>query len=123
MADATQTNRTGEFLLSEASGTRSRDSGTVVSGQNLLAGTVVGIVTASGKYAAYDNDAVDGTATAVGVLFADCDASAGDQLATFVVRDAELVKDKLVWGSGVTTDGEKTAAYDDLAAVGVIARD
>lgn len=123
MADTTQTNRTGEFLLSQANGTRSFEKVTVVSGQDLTSGTVVGVITASGKYAAYDNDAVDGTATAIGILYGDCDATAGDTPATVVVRDAEVTKTKLVWGAGVTTTGEKTAAYDDLAAAGVIARD
>ena len=39
---------------------------------------MVGKITASGKYTAYDNDAVDGSQAAVGILLFDCDASGGD---------------------------------------------
>jgi hypothetical protein len=52
---------------------------TVVSGQTLVAGTVLGRITASGKYAAYSDVAVDGTETAVAILGAACDASAADE--------------------------------------------
>ncbi len=54
---------------------------TVVSGQTLAAGTVLGRITASGKYAAYDDDVdpADGTETAVAILGAACDASTGDE--------------------------------------------
>ena len=48
MATLTESTHAGEFLVSEANGCRSRDTGTVVSGQDLVAGAVVGIVTASG---------------------------------------------------------------------------
>jgi hypothetical protein len=44
MASLLETSHAGEFLLSEAPGGRSRDSITVLSGQNLAAGAVVGRV-------------------------------------------------------------------------------
>ena len=46
----TEATRAGEFLLSEANGTRSRESVTVTGG-SYPAGQVLGKVTASGKYA------------------------------------------------------------------------
>jgi len=55
---------------------------TVASGEGVLeAGTVLGKVTASGKYAAYDNAASDGTQTAVAILADKVDATSSDQLA------------------------------------------
>lgn len=53
----------------------------IASGQTLAAGTVLGRITASGKYAAYDDDIAvpDGTETAVAILSAACDASAADE--------------------------------------------
>lgn len=121
MADATQTNRASEFIISEC-GSICYEQITVVSGQNLKAGEVVGIITASGKVASYDNDAVDGKEIAVGLIYEDCDATAGDTQATILTRLAEVSKDKIIWGAAVTTQAEKDAAYADLNARFVIVR-
>ena len=94
----------------------------MASGQNLKAGTVVGKVTATSKYVAYDDDAVDGSQTAAGVVLEAVDASAADALVTMIARDAEVITEKLQWGAAVTTQGEKDAAVVDLAALGIIAR-
>ena len=50
----------GEFLVSEGNGRISRETITMLSGQNLQAAAVLGKVTASGKYKALDPAAVDG---------------------------------------------------------------
>lgn len=104
----------GEFILSEANGDRSREEITVVSGQDLAAGTVVGIITASGKYSAYDNGNADGTETAAGVLYAAVDASAADTAGVVIVRDAEVDSSMLT--------GSDANGVTDLAALGVIVR-
>jgi hypothetical protein len=122
MATVTKTAGAGEFIVSKANGTRSIDTVTVLSGQVLEAGTVIGKVTASGKYKAYDNDAADGTQTATGIVVDSVDATGGDTLAAVLVRDAEVDQSKLKWGAAVTTQGEKDAAYVDLAALGIIFR-
>ena len=51
------------FSAIQANGYRSRENIVVASGQNLVAGAVVGKITASSKYAVYDNaiDPVNGT--------------------------------------------------------------
>lgn len=109
----TEATRAGEFLLSEANGTRSRESVTVTGG-SYPAGQVLGKVTASGKYAAYDGDATDGTEVAAGVLYDAVDASTADATGVAIVRDAE-VKGALL----TDNDADGTA---DLAAVGIIVR-
>lgn len=106
----------------EAESGYSRKDVTIASGQNLAIGTVVGRITASGKVAAYDNDATDGTQTAVGVLIAAIDASAGDKPGTIIARHAVLAKQALVFGAGVTTQAEKDAAFADLEAAGIVCR-
>ena len=64
MATYTEPARPLEFLVSEGNGQISRDQIVLVSGAGaLVAGRVLGKVTASGKYKAYDNTASDGTAT------------------------------------------------------------
>lgn len=118
-----ETNYAGEFLLSQAPGQLSFDKATLAAGQNLKAGTVLGKLTTGGNLSAYDNDASDGTQTAVAILYADVDASAAATPCTVVARLAEVALQKLVWGAAVTTNAEKTAAYADLAALHIIVRE
>ncbi|MNF74567.1 hypothetical protein D3C84_566050 [compost metagenome] len=105
----------GEFLLSEANGTRSREEITLAAtGAVLPAGQVLGRVTASGHYAAYDPDATDGSEAAAAVLWAPVGISVNPQRSVGIVRDAELKRALL---TGLDTDAE-----DLLAAFGIIAR-
>ena len=114
---------TGAFLKSEGPGHISRDTITVKSGAGVvLAGTVLGKLTADSKYVPYDNDAATGEEVADAILLADVDATSADVQAVGIVRVAEVWTDRLIWGAAVTTEGEKTAALADLAANLVIAR-
>lgn len=119
MDPITEGNHPGEFLLSEDNGTMSREKVTIASGQVLDAGAVLGKISSGGKYAQYDNDANDGTETAVAILFAAVDASDGDVEATVIARGAEVKADALVWQSS----DEVTAGIADLLAVGILVRD
>lgn len=111
----TEARRTGEFLLSESNGTRSREEVTIAAAASaMVAGTVLGKITASGKYVAYDNAASDGSEVAVGVLYAGVQDSAADQKATVIARDAEVAEIRLT--------GIDSAGKADLAAVGIIVR-
>jgi|SRR5690554_5402896 len=109
----TEATRAGEFLLSEANGTRSRASITVTGGA-YPAGQVLGIVTASGSYAAYDDTAEDGTEVAAGVLYDAVDASTADATGVAIVRDAEV--------KGALLTDNDAAGTADLAAAGIIVR-
>ena len=124
MATLTETQHAGEFIISEASGTRSRETITVLSGQDLSAGAVVGKVASgagSGKYKEYNPANVDGSETAVGVLFDGVDASAADKAGVIMARDAEVTSADLQWFSGATS-GQKTTGESELATLGIIAR-
>jgi len=112
----------GEFLISEGEGSISRDAIVVASGKGILeAGAVLGKITASGKYAAYNNAAADGTQTAVGVLYAKVDATSADASAVAITRLAEVKNDLLVYLSGQDA-ASKTDAIADLKLVNIIAR-
>lgn len=111
----------GEFLVSTANNSRSFEKATVASGQDLKAGHVLGVVTASGEYSEYDPANVDGTETAVAVLYDNVDASGGAVEATIVTRDAEVNGAELVWFADAT-DNEKATGKSELADVGIIAR-
>jgi len=111
----------GEFVVSEANKTRSRATVTIVSGQTLKAGHVLGKVTASGKFAEYDPGNADGTETAVAVLFDAVDATGGDAEGVAIVRDAEVNSGELEWFDSASA-AQKTTGEGELAAVGIIAR-
>lgn len=124
MVALTEGQHAGEFVLSEANGKRARENVTVTVGATttFAAGSVLGKITASGKYILYDEAAVDGSQTAAAVLYDNVVNDAGapaDFTAVAIVRDAEVRKDDLQWKAGVDEAGGIT----DLAALGVIARD
>lgn len=110
-----------EFVVSEASGTRSRDTATLVSGQNLDAGTVLGKITASGKLTQFNQDGADGSETAMAILAYPCDASGADATCVIVARDAEVNAAELAWPNDIEA-GEKATAITQLAAAGIIVR-
>lgn len=112
----------GGFMLTPAEAI-SKDVVTLVSGAGALkAGTVLGKITASGKYNAYDNDAATGIEVAKAILYQDTDATSADTEATVVSRLAEVHGARLVWGAAVTTQGEKDEAIVDLATAFIIVR-
>ena len=58
---------------------------TIVSGQNLAAGALLGKITSGGKYTEWTSGASDGSQTVAAILVDACDASDGDTLATVYV--------------------------------------
>jgi len=106
---------TGEFLLSEGNGSISREEVTIAAAAGaLVPGTVLGKITTSGKYVAYNNAAADGSEVAAAVLYAAAPDLAVDQDAVVIARQAEVI--------GAELTGLDTPAKADLAAVGIIVR-
>lgn len=127
MSAITERKHTGEFIISEANGQRSRDAVTVTvaNATTLEAGMVLGKLTATGKYVPYDNSGSDGSESAAGVLYGELvndGVAPADFDGVVVNSDAEIRKADLQWASGLV-DADKDAAYVDLAAVGIKARD
>ena len=112
----------GDLLKFEAPNLYSRDRVTVASGQNLPLGTVLGIVTACGKYKQIDPSAEDGTQVAAGVLLQGCDATLADRDNGLVVARHAIVSDHaLQWPEAITA-AEKASAIAQLKALGVLVR-
>lgn len=118
MTTFTEGQHAGEFLISEAAGTRSRETVTILSGQNLSAGAVLA-VNGDGKYLEIDPDASDGTETAAAVLYDAVDATDGDAEGVAIVRDAEVRQSSLQWP---VDSNIEALGLVDLAALGIIAR-
>lgn len=113
-------NRNAEFIISEAEHYRSRDVGTVVGGVSpgLVAGTVLGQLTAGGNLVPYDKDAVTGAEDIVGVLYQE---AIGTVERTYIIRASQVKADKLVWGDGYS-GGEIATGEAALLALGIIVR-
>ncbi len=121
MAVSTQEKQLTDVLQYEDNCEFTREKITVVSGQNLTVGDVVGKITASGKYAIYDNAAADGTEVAAGVLLFSVDASAADQDGVILARGPAIVKDTgLGWNA--QAQGAIDAGLADLDTLNIIAR-
>ena len=121
MPTLTEGRHAGGFLVWEAFRDYCREVVTIASG-TLEPGTVLGKITASGKYAAHDPDATDGTETAVAVLWGKADASGGDVPAVALVRGPAIVNRHDLVFAGTPSELEITAAHAALAAAGILVR-
>jgi hypothetical protein len=120
MSTLTEPLRNTGFILSEGNGSISREQGTIASGNNLAAGTVLA-VNGAGKLVPLAPAAIDGTEVPVGILYAATDAATAEQKCTILSRLAEVVGDRLVWAAGITTN-QKNAAIALLVARNIILR-
>lgn len=109
-----------EFLLSDEE-TQSRDKVTLITGQNLAAGTVLGKITASGKYTLHDNAAADGSQNAAAILYDATDATSADMPCVVISRLAEVADAKLIFKSGISAPN-RAAAITALATNHITAR-
>ena len=88
---------------------------------DLKIGTVLGKVTATGKYIKAVQTAVDGSAAVAGVLFEDktVAASTDTKLLVLVRGPASISKGGLVFDATYDTDAEKAVVYAALEAKGI----
>ncbi len=122
MAVLTEGMHDGEFIVSESNGNRSRGTGTIISDQVLAAGSLLGVVTASGKYKLHTHGAADGSEVVAGIIFGNEDATGADLLErTIVLRDAEVNGGELTYSTG-SDDAAIIAANLELVALGIIVR-
>jgi hypothetical protein len=118
MATKTEPATLGDALKWEQDSDYSRKTVTIASGENLALCQVVGKITATGKYAALDPSAVDGTQAAAGFVIAAVDASTADKLGVIIERDALVAMNNLYWTVDIDAT-EKAAAIVQLEALGI----
>jgi hypothetical protein len=100
----------------------SRDEDTLASGSGVVVtGTVLGKVTASGKFKPLAPAATDGTQTAAAIILQYANATGADVRVVNLKRRAQVVLQALVWPAGIT-DGQKAAALTQLELLGIKAR-
>lgn len=123
MATFNEPGRNYEFLINEGPGTLSREIVTLLrdasNTQPVVAGTVLGKITASGKYTPYD-DAVaglvaTGATVAAGILAQTVDPTAiaaADVTVQIIKRFAEVKADALTWHTLADATSKATALTD-----------
>lgn len=113
----------GDFVITEANGTMSREQVLLFRGARLEPGTVLGKITASGLYAPLNIAAADGSQNAAAVLRDGRDALTGadTRRAVVMARSCDLNGNKLVWPAGITVTQRK-AAEAQLGATAVLVR-
>ena len=87
------------------------DTVTLISGQTLKRGTVLGKITASGKFTLALSASSDGSQTPAAILADDVDASGGDKLAG-VYLAGEFNTNAMTFGTGITAAGAKDTLRD-----------
>lgn len=111
---------TAEWLISEGNGQISREQGTFTAALNTkyVSGTVLGKITASGKYIPSLNAASDGSQTAVAILHTEVPAGpARDVKVTIFVRQCEAFGAMLNNGAAL-----ESSVTTELAAAGIVVR-
>ncbi len=116
-----------QFLLSEASGTRSRSSGIVPAGTGkVAAGMVVGQLTANAKHFVPSPDVqvvgIEGAETATAILAYPVDATDVDVEVALIDRDGGVKLPVLSFGATVDDQPKTDAKIAQLNAVGIRAR-
>ncbi|MFF0947910.1 head decoration protein [Rhizobium leguminosarum] len=111
-----------DIVKDEGKNRFSRDSDILASGSGIVKiGTVLGKVTATGKFKPLAPAASDGTQLAAAVILQYANATSADVTVVNLKRRAQVVRQELVWPAGIT-DAQIKTALDQLAALGIVTR-
>ncbi len=118
MVTLTEGRYASAWLKREADSLFSREEAVIASGAGVVvSGTVVGKITASGKYKPVTIAATDGSEDPAGIVMWDVDATSADAPAVIIARDAIVVHQGLKYGADVDTSGERAAIHTALGAL------
>ncbi len=127
MTTLTMSPTLGDLLKYELNGNYTRESVTLKSGTSYALGSVLGRITASGKYRLSPNAQVvgdEGAESAIAVLLEAVDATSADKPGLVAVRGPVIVsKAALVFDASVDDATKKAAKHAELAAAGLVPRD
>ena len=114
----------GDVLKYEVNPNYTREVITLQLGLSYPAGSVLGRITASGKYTLSPATGADGSQTAVSVLLYPVNATLADAVGIVVTRGPAIVSRAALVYEATVNDAAKIAVkITQLAAVGIIARD
>ncbi len=114
----------GDVLKYEVNPNYTREVITLLQGQPYPVGSVLGKITASGKYTLSPATGADGSQVASAVLLYAVDATLADAVGIVVARGPSIVSREGLAYDATVDDGAKiTTKIGQLATVGIIARD
>ena len=114
----------GDVLKYEVNPNYTREVVTLLAGMPYPVGSVLGRITASGKYKLATSGGTDGAQTATAVLLYAVDATLADAVGIVVARGPAIVSRAELAYDATVDDGAKiTTKIGQLAAAGIIARD
>uniref|UniRef100_UPI0040481B8D head decoration protein n=1 Tax=Yoonia sp. TaxID=2212373 RepID=UPI0040481B8D len=114
----------GDVLKYEVNPNYTREVITLLQGLPYPVGSVLGKITASGKYTLSPATGADGSQVASAVLLYAVDATLADAVGIVVARGPSIVSRAGLAYDATVDDGAKiTTKIGQLAAVGIIARD
>ncbi|KPP82414.1 MAG: Bacteriophage lambda head decoration protein D [Rhodobacteraceae bacterium HLUCCO07] len=124
MSVLTQPPSMGDVLKYEVNPNYTREIVTLLEGMPYPVGSVLGKISASGKYKLATSGGTDGAQTAVAVLLYAVDATLADATGIVVARGPSIVsREGLAYDASVDDSAKITTKLGQLAAVGIIARD
>ena len=123
MTVLTQPPTMGDALKYEVNPNYTRETVTLLSGTAYPVGSVLGRITASGKYKLATSGGTDGAQTAAAVLLYAVDATLSDAEGIVVVRGPAIVSRAALTYDATVDDAAKiTTKIGQLANLGIIAR-
>lgn len=123
MAPLTQAPCMGDVLKYSENPNYTNESVTLLTGTSYKVGSVLGKITASGKYKLAAVGAVDGSAVAVAVLLTATDATAGDATGVILARGPAIVSKAALVFDATVNDAPKTATkHAELTAALIVPR-
>jgi len=124
MTVLTQPPTMGDVLKYEANPNYTRETITLLAGMPYPVGSVLGRITASGKYKLATSGGSDGAQTASAVLLYAVDATLADATGIVVARGPAIVsRAALAYDATVDDAAKITTKISQLAAAGILARD
>ena len=114
----------GDVLKYEVNPNYTREVVTLLAGMPYPVGSVLGKITASGKFTLSPATGADGSQVATAVLLYAVDATLADAVGIVVARGPAIVSRAGLAYDATVDDGAKiTTKIGQLAAVGIVARD
>lgn len=124
MTVLTQPPTMGDVLKYEVNLNYTRETVTLLAGTVYPVGSVLGRITASGKYKLATSGGTDGAQTAAAVLLYAVDATLSDAVGIVLVRGPAIVSRAALAYDGTVDDGAKiTTKLGQLVALSIIPRD
>lgn len=122
MTTLTEGKTAGDFLLFEEDDHYSREVVTIAAGADLEPGTVLGKVTATGKFVRSVENALDGTQVAAAVLLTPAKAATADVTdAVVIIRHARVRRGGMIWDATYDTTVKRDSAMAELKTLGILA--